>query len=82
MWTKVDVVQTYPLEAGVELMQTLGGCSYGRTNGARTAKRTHLLVAGGEGKNQRRSAAENVVLPGGVEWIGPGAVVEEHRGIQ
>jgi hypothetical protein len=37
---KVDVVQTYPLEAWVELMQTLRGCSYERINGARTAKRT------------------------------------------
>src|SRR5260370_427784 len=38
--SKVDVVQTYPLEARVELMQTRRGCSYGRINGARTAKRT------------------------------------------
>jgi hypothetical protein len=37
---KVDVVQTYPLEAWVELMQTLRKCSYGRINGARTAKHT------------------------------------------
>jgi hypothetical protein len=38
---KVDVVQTYRLEVREKLMQTLRGCSYGRINGARTAKDTH-----------------------------------------
>ena len=28
---KVDVVQTYPLEAEEQLVQTLRGCSYART---------------------------------------------------
>jgi hypothetical protein len=37
---KVDVVQTYPLEVREKVMQTLRGCSYGRINGARTAKDT------------------------------------------
>src|SRR5258708_16006525 len=45
-------------------------------------QRAQLLVAGGDGTNQRRSAAENVVLSGGVERIGSGAVAEEHRGLQ
>ncbi len=62
---KVDVVQTYSLEAEEQLVQTLRGCSYGRINAAKMARRTPTGHCG-DGANQRWSAAEDALLSGRV----------------